>query len=449
MRSRPRLLFEGHDIFAATPEIKDDSLEEKPLFEVSDLFAPLAKNGTPPYFHRNPPHIKFDFDQGSPSSEVFPVADLSRISDEILARDGKTALDYMDPNYGYADITIGWTPLREQIAGFVESRNPGVTQSPDGIIVTNGSVQALALAATAYLSTGDAVFVEGASFPFGLRYFQQTGATTFGIAMDHQGLLIDSLADAIAEAKSQGLRPKMIYTIASFQLPTGTVLPLERRKQLLDLANLHNMLVIEDAIYSPFRYSGEPVTSLYSLDTEGRVIQSDSFAKTVAPGTRIGWMAGSPEAILALAMVRQDLGPNQWVGRVMEQYVREGLMPAQIQRSIDNYTPKRDATAAALKKYCGDHVTFHTPDGGFYFWVELEDGIDWPLVQAHAYDRGIAMRPGEMFSGQTNGRGFVRLAFTSPSIAEIEDGMQAFGASIDATLAGERPSIEPTGYAKL
>jgi len=418
------------------------------VFDVKDLYAPLAKNGTPPYFHKNPPHIKFDFDQGSPSREVFPVDDLLRIAQDVFARGGAGVLDYNDMQYGYADITMGYTPLREQLRDFLELRE-GREQHPDGIIVTNGSVQALALAANAFLSTGDAAFVEGATFPFGLRYFNQTGATVFPVQMDRQGLIPEDFEAQIAAARKQGLRPKLIYTISTFHLPTGTVLPLERRQRLLEIASANDMLIIEDAIYSPFRYSGEPVPSIYSLDTEGRVIQSDSFAKTVAPGTRIGWMAGSPDAILALAMVRQDLGPNQWLGRIMEQYLREGLMPAQIQRSIDAYRPKRDATAAALKRYCGEHVDFLIPDGGYYFWVELDEGIDWPLVQAHAFDRGIAMRPGEMFMGSTNGRGYVRLAFTEPTIEQTEDGMKEFGASIDAAVAGEPSKTPVAGYASI
>ncbi|HVW42360.1 MAG TPA: PLP-dependent aminotransferase family protein [Amycolatopsis sp.] len=402
------------------------------MFDLTSQFSPLADAGDPPYFHKNPPHINFDFDQGTPDPATFPTEDLTRLAARVIAEDGPECLNYMDPRYGYGDIAMGWSPLREQIANLLEERD-GQRPDHDGIIVTGGSVQGIALAGNAFLSAGDAAFVEAATFPFALRYFAQTGATVLPVTVDEQGMDVDRLADAIEQAARDGLRPKMVYTIPTFQLPTGTELSLERRHALLALADTHDLVILEDNIYAALRYEGEPLPTLRSLDTEGHVLQSDSFAKTVAPGTRLGWVTGPKDGILGLAKVRQDLGANQWISKIMTRYLAEGLLPPQVARAVDRYRPKRDVTADALTEHCGRWVSYRLPHGGFYFWLELADGLDWEQVARQMFDRGIAMRPGEMFMGQTAGRSHLRMAFAHMPEDSIRKGLMEFGAVLDTS----------------
>lgn len=396
------------------------------MFDIKELYSPLARSGEPPYFHKNPPHIVFDFDQGTPDPEVFPTEDLVRLADLVIQRDGPAVLDYMDHAYGYGDVTMGWTPLREEIAKYIERRD-GRRLEANGVIATNGSVQALALVMTAYLSAGDAVFVEAATFPFGMRYMGQTGAEVVPVEVDGDGMNIDALGAAVEAAAARGLRPKMVYTIATHQLPTGTVLSLDRRRQLLALASERGMLIVEDNVYAAFDYDNQAPPSLLSLDQDGRVIQTDSFSKVVAPGTRVGWAAGTEDAIFGLAMVRQDLGASQWVSKLMTEYLAEGLLEKQIERVNGVYREKRDVVARELDAHCRPSVDYRFPHGGFYFWLDLADDVPWKRVQELAYEAGIAMRPGEMFMGAGDGRGHLRMSYVHLPIAEIESGIQTFG----------------------
>jgi 2-aminoadipate transaminase len=396
------------------------------MFDIKELYSPLARSGEPPYFHKNPPHIVFDFDQGTPDPKTFPAADLVRLAEGVIERDGPAVLDYMDHAYGYGDVTMGWTPLREQIAAYIERRD-GRKLAANGVIATNGSVQAIALVATAYLSEGDAVFVEAASFPFGMRYMAQAGAEVVPVAVDGDGMNVDALIVAVDEAKQRGLRPKMIYTIATHQLPTGMVLSLERRRQMLALALEREMLIVEDNVYAAFDYDGQAPPTLLSLDDQGIVIQTDSFSKVVAPGTRVGWAAGTEEAIFGLAMVRQDLGANQWISKVMTDYLAEGLLERQIESVNTVYREKRDVVARELDAHCKPWVDYRFPHGGFYFWLDLAEDVPWERVQELAYEKGIAMRPGEMFMGKGDGRGHLRMSYVHLPVAEIESGIQTFG----------------------
>jgi 2-aminoadipate transaminase len=395
-------------------------------FDSTSLWSSKTKGGSPPYFYKNPPHVVYDFDQGTPAPELFPLDDLERITADILRTDGALALDYVDPAYGYTAMFLGWDPLREQIARYLsarESRTPKIEE----IIVTNGSVQAVALAANTFLEPGDAVIVEGATFPFALRYFAQNGAKVFGAEVDGDGMVPDSVERKLREAKDQGLKPKMIYTIATGQLPTGTIMPLARRERVLELAREWNTMILEDAIYNPFQYEGEVQPTFWSLDTEGRVLQSDAFSKTIAPGTRLGWMLSSQTSTLGMATARQDLGSSMLLMRVLARYLEEGLLEPHLVKSRELYKVKRAAVESALREHCADYVSWRQPKAAFYCWLELSDAVDWDKVTKAMFDQGIVMRPGELFIGQETGPKHLRMAWGHLPVDELQAGIAKFG----------------------
>ena len=394
-------------------------------FDARTLWNATAGTLDPPYFFKNPPHITYDFDQGTPDPTLFPLDDFTRISRQVIDRDGPPAMDYHD-DYGYKAMFLGWDPLREQIAQYLSLRESRVPEI-DEIIVVNGSAQGVGLAGNLFLERGDAVVVEAATFPFALKYFAQAGATIFAADIDADGLDPASVEEQLKAAKQQGLRPKMIYTIPTGQLPTGTIMPLERRRRLLEVASEWNLIVVEDCIYTPFQYEGEKLPSLWSLDTEGRVLQSDAFSKTIAPGTRLGWMIGSVSAVTGLATVRQDLGASKWLERILHQYLSEGLLPPHIERSVDSYRVKRDQVEAALKEHCGDYLSWNTPKAAFYYWLRLDEAVDWEHVRDEMYNSGIAMRPGERFVGHDEGPKHLRMAWAHLPIEEAVAGIATFG----------------------
>lgn len=394
--------------------------------DLSRKFGQLITRGEAAYFHKNPDHITFDFDQGTPDPELFPLTDLLRIAGEVTAREGAASFDYFDKRYGYKAMFLGWDPLREQIASYV-GQHSGRTPDIDDIIVVNGSAQGIALAANLFLDANDAVFVEAATFPYALKYFQQAGARVFPVEVDADGLDPDALARQLQRARSEGAPPKLVYLIPTGQLPTGTVMPLERRRRILDLASEWDLVIIEDNIYAPFQYDGDPVPSLWSLDTEGRVLQSDAFSKTIGPATRIGWMTSNSVVAEGMARVRQDIGTSLWLMEILAQYLGEGLLEPHIAQSLGVYRAKRDAVEAALTASCRDLVSWTPPKAAFYYWMRLSDGVDWEYVRQEMFDAGVAMRPGERFLGDAGDGKFLRMAFVHLPTETAVSGIRLFG----------------------
>lgn len=395
------------------------------MADLQHLYSQAARSGPPLFFPDPEVPVVFNFDQGLAAPETFPSETLMRLARTVLERDGAQALEYFDAATGYEELVFGYRGLRQALAQALHERD-GRDIDPTGLILTSGSVQAIALAISAFLDRGDVAIVEAATFPYAVRYMEMAGAEVLSVPVDDDGMDVDALARLLDELRAAGKRVKLVYTIATFQLPTGAVLSLPRRRRLLELADNHDFLVLEDHVYGALRFEGEPVPSLLSLDRAGRVLQADAFSKTIAPGLRLGWMAGHPQAIAALAAVRQDLGVSQWLSRLMTEFLREGLMAPHLARANAVYRRKRDLAVAALREHCGDFVRFRIPQGSFYLWLELADGVDWERVGALTAQRGVFCRPGERFLGES-GRRFLRLAYSHVAEDVIGPGIAALG----------------------
>ena len=185
------------------------------------------------------------------------------------------------------------------------------------------------------------------------------------------------------------------------------------------------MLVLEDNCYHAFFYDAPPPPTLLALDDDGRVLHSDTFSKSIAPGLRMAWVAGAPEAIAPLAQVRQDFAVSQLLARALERYLAGGHLDTHVAELRDVYRRKRDITVAALREHCGDSVRFTPPGGGFYLWLELLDTVDWDRARELAAARGVACRPGDTFVGDDSGRRFLRLSPIQVPDADIEPGIIA------------------------
>lgn len=397
--------------------------------DIRSLYSENARKGAPIFFGSAPVPVTYNFDQGLAAAETFPLKELAELAAKVLERDGSRALEYGDVSRDYTELVYGYLRLREllaeRIARVQQRRLPA-----DGVILCSGSVQAIALAANAFLQKGDAAIVEASSFPYGMRYMESTGAVLATAAVDDDGMDVDEVERRLQELSSRGLRPKLIYTIATFQLPTGTCLSLPRRRRLLELARRWNVIVLEDNVYGELRFEGERLPTLLELDDSGLVIQSDSFSKTVVPGVRLGWLAGVPEAIAAVAAVRQDLGASQWLSRIMAGYLAEGKLDPHIEAANRVYKAKRDVAVAALRKHCGDALRFRVPQGGFYLWLEIAPGIDAERVRELAALGGVYCRPGEVFTGDESGRRFLRMSYSQIEIGEIERGVEVLASAL-------------------
>jgi 2-aminoadipate transaminase len=391
----------------------------------AELWSERARTAPDKYFPIPSAPVRYNFGQGIPAPELFPIADLQAYAARVLEESGPEALEYTSPD-GHSELVHGYTGLRRELARWISDRQGRQVTEAD-VVLANGSAQGLSLVAEALVGPGDGVIVEAATFPHALNYLKATGATVVTVPLDDDGMDVNAAEKRLHQLRKSGVRPKLVYTIPTFQVPTATVLPVDRRRRLLELADEWDLCIVEDNCYYEVRYDGDDVPSLWSLDRSGRVIQSDSFSKILAPALRAGWIVADPVVIEAVGRVRRDLQGSQWIARILEAYLRDGKLRPQIDSVRAGNRRKRDVTDAALQRHCARWVSYHKPAGGLYFWLELSPDLDIAKVGPAAMERGIACRAGETYTDDPSGRRFVRIAYLHESEEQIEWGMAALG----------------------
>jgi 2-aminoadipate transaminase len=405
--------------------------EDHMTVNIDELVSRRVREAPAAYFTKPPVPVTYDFDQGVPAPELYPLDDLVHYAAAALDKFGPSACAYVGGE-GYEELSYGSAGLRQVLADRIRQRQ-GRDVGPQGVMLFNGSAQGLATLAATFCEPGDGVVVEALSFPFMVGYLASTGAELATVPLDHEGMDVDALEKVLDGFDERGVRPKLVYTIPTYQVPTGTCLSLTRREQLVDLVRRRGVILVEDNCYYDIHYEQPPPPTLFSLDDSGLVLQSDSFSKILAPGLRMGWVTGVPAAIAAVAKVRQDLGVSQWLARALELYVADGKLDVHIESLRAAYRRKRDIALAALREHCAPWVRFQVPQGGIYFWLEMSDAVDWDTVRDRVAQEGVACRPGERFTGDDSGRRFLRMAYLQVPEQEITRGVAALGRALAAS----------------
>jgi 2-aminoadipate transaminase len=374
--------------------------------------------------------IRWAFEAGLPDPATFPLDDLERLSADVLRDDAPDALQYGSP----ASNGIGWgyAGLRDRIAERT-LRLEGRAIDRRNVMLTLGGVQAITLACHAFLDEGDVLAVEAPTWGAALSAARQAGAEAVAIPMDHDGMQVEVLEQELERLHAEGKRLKMLYSITTFNTPTGWSLSLARRRKLLELADQYGFIVLEDNVYGELRYDGDAIPTLFALDESGFVVKIDSFSKILAPALRLGWVSGDPDAMRALGAVRGDLGVSQWIARVVARFMEEGKLDPHVAMVNALYREKRDIAVRALRDQCGPWVNFDVPEGGFFLWIELSPDVDGELVMQKAFAEGVMCRPGERFFGDTDTdahRQWFRLAFPMVPKEELERGITVLGKAI-------------------
>jgi 2-aminoadipate transaminase len=401
---------------------------------IESLYSDRAKAVLDNYFPFPEPKtpVKYNFDQGVPAPELYPLADIQEYVHRAVESDGALTCEYFG-SAGFEEMTYGYAGLRQTISDRIERRD-GRALSKDGVMLVNGSSHGLAMTAQAFLSPGDGAVVEGLSFPFMVDYMERAGATLAPVPVDQEGMDVEAVPGALEDLKERGLRPKMIYTIPSYQVPTGTLMPIERRRRLVEIAQEWGVILVEDNCYHDLYFEQPPPPTLLSMDDSGLVVQTDSFSKILAPGLRLGWVAGTPEAVAGLAAVRQDLGVSQLLAHALDFYLKDGRLEPRLEMLRPAYKRKRDVALDALRKYCGKYLTFGIPEGGIYFWLQVDDRVDCALVSEKMAADGVACRPGERFTNDPAGRQYFRMAFLHVDPDEINRGVAALGHALSSSV---------------
>jgi DNA-binding transcriptional MocR family regulator len=359
---------------------------------------------------------------GMAAPELYPVDLLREIQDEVMRDEARAVLQY--------GPTEGYYPLRESISRLMGSR--GTLVSPEEIIPLAGSQQGLDLVARVLLDPGDVVVVEEPSFFCALQVFRSTGARLVGVPVDGHGMRVDLLEAILSRRK-----PKLIYTLPTFQNPSGSTMTLERRRGLLELAYRYQIPILEDDPYSELRYEGSPLPSLKSLDQHGYVIYLSTFSKMLFPGLRVGWLAAPRPLIRQVALTKQlvDLHSDNLSQRIIDRYLRRGLLEGQLVRARECYRSRRDVMLDSLE---GGHLpglVWNSPDGGIYLWCRLPGGLSSTRLLAPASRRKVAFVPGEAFHLAGNGQEYLRLNFSLPEPARIREGISRLMDALRDALA--------------
>lgn len=364
------------------------------------------------------------FAGGLPSPDSFPVAKLQEITNEVYSRFGAQMLQY--------GITEGYKPLNEFIAQWLKA-SKNITSSPDDIQITSGSQQGIDLVSRVFLNIGDQVVVESPSYLSAFQVFNSYQVNYLPIPSDDRGMQVDELEKALADNTN---KPKLVYTVATFQNPTGITMSLERRKKLLQLADKHNLIIIEDNPYGELRYEGEHVPTLKSLDTQGRVVYLGSFSKVVAPGLRIGYAVAHPEIRAKITIAKQaaDVHSSNLSQQVIYEYCNRGYLEPHIREICRAYGVKRDAMFKALDEHFPKEVKWTRPEGGLFIWAELPAGCDSTELLKRAVEHRVAFVPGSPFFVNNTGRNTLRMNFSNASLEQIDYGITKIGEVIKEYL---------------
>lgn len=360
------------------------------------------------------------FAPGYPAPELFPWEELREISAALLTGADPDALQY--------GPTRGYPPLLETIVGLSAER--GMTASPDHLLITSGSQQGIDLIARVMVSPGDVVLVELPTFTGGIAAFRNAQAHLVGVPQDAHGIDLEALDAAWQREQSAGRTIKLLYVIPNFQNPTGTLLALARRRQLIEWAGKRDVLIVEDDPYGSLYFEGAATAAetrpLRADDPEERVLYLSSFSKTLAPGFRVGWLMAPPALVQRFETAKQstDLASGALDQLVVHEAVKRGVVRALAPKLRELYARKRDVMEQAIRAHIGDRLTWSPPKGGFFVWATLPPGTSDHALLERALAHGLVFVVGSAFYVDGTGHEKIRLSFSAPSIDRIEEGVK-------------------------
>jgi 2-aminoadipate transaminase len=355
------------------------------------------------------------FAGGLPAPELFPLQEIKYAADRVLAKYGSNALQYT--------VTEGIVPLREKIAAMLDPSGQQVKLH--NIIITQGSQQGLELLAKVFLDKGAVVLTENPSYLGALQAFRLFQADIIPVASDQDGIRPDSLRDALHKH-----RPAFLYLMPTFQNPTGVSLSLERRQEIIKIADLHDLLIVEDDPYGDLVFEGKNLPTLFSLAQGKNVVYLSSFSKTIAPGLRVALAAGDEEIIGKLALVKQgtDLQTNTFGQYIVNEYLEQGAHREHIKLLCRTYAARRDLMLTSMEKYFSSSLSWNRPRGGMFLWVKLPEQTDAKELLLRCIDQNVAFVPGQEFFPDGSGRNTLRMNFSNASVENIEEGISRMGA---------------------
>lgn len=368
-------------------------------------------------------HAEYDFAVAYPPPEGIPMDGLIDGLKTIV--DAKS--DEVAKNMSYYPHVQGEESLRELTAEkiFVDR---GIKTDKESIVLCNGSGEANGLIIQAIINPGDYVITEEYVYMGTTNQLNYFEANIVGTKIDDKGLIPEKLEETILSIKNKaGVTPKILYTIPEHQNPTGSILPKDRRVEIIDICKKYGIMILEDDCYVDNRFEGSPEPSFASLDDSGMVAYVGSFSKLIAPGLRMGYFTGTDELIDRALSVKIGSGPNQFVAYAIDGYLRSNL---NTQRNNYNklLKDKKEAMEQALKEtFDKSNAIWSSPSGGCYTWIEFTDGTNLSSIRDEVFSKGVGYLSGENFAPNGDGQNMARLCFAFESVEKNYDGIKRLG----------------------
>ena len=377
------------------------------------------------------------FAPGYPAPDTFPWTEFREIADELLTGTDGNVLQY--------GPTRGYRPLLEAIVSILQKR--AITAGREQLLVTTGSQQGLDLVARVLLDPGDIVLVELPTYTGAITAFRNVQAEMVGVPQEADGIDLAALDETLQRLRSAGRRVKMLYVVPNFQNPTGLLIGLDKRAQLLEWAGRRDILIVEDDPYRELFFEDSAteadVRPIKADDADGRVVYLSSFSKTLAPGYRVAWIAAAPPLAAKFEMAKQaeDLLTGSLDQRIIFEACRRGLLDRQLPILRRHYQHKREVMEQALRRELQEMVSWPEPKGGFFLWLTLPQEINADAMIPRAVQHGVIYVAGEAFfvdAGSPSATGpranTMRLSFSAPTPQRIEEGVGRLAAAIKAEI---------------
>lgn len=371
------------------------------------------------------------FAGGLPAGELFPTERFAEACKKVLAEKARVALQY--------GPTEGYQPLREMISQNLNRY--GIPASPDNVLLTSGSQQALDLIAKLLINRGDQILTEAPTYLGALQAFNVFGARYVTVPIDRDGIRTDLLEEALRSG------PKFMYVLPNFQNPGGVTMSLDRRKELVSMSNRYGIPIIEDDPYGQLRFEGEHQPSLVLLDRDnmksdshyqlGNLIYLSTFSKTLAPGLRLGWIVAPTEVISKLVQLKQsaDLHTSTFNQIVAYEVARDGFIDEHVRTIRRVYKERRDVMLKAMDEFFPKSVEYTRPNGGLFLWVTLPEGMDCERLFKAAVDQNVAFVPGYCFyPDEADGYRNFRLNFSACNPEQIREGIRRLATAINIQM---------------
>ena len=374
------------------------------------------------------PEGVLDLSWGHPSPRLHAVGAIRDAAAHVLELNGVVALQY--------GAEQGFGKLLESLAAFLSAQDAYAMQvEPESLFMTAGASQALDLACTALAQPGDTIFIEEPTYYLVSRIFKDHGLRVVGVPTDADGLRTDALEAMLSDPALP--RPALLYTIPTFQNPSGVVLPAERRQALVKLADEHGFIVLSDDVYQLLHYGPPPPPPVVAFDTTHPwgVVSLGSFSKILGPGLRLGWVHANPNLVrqfVTLGLVASGGGLNHFASVLVQATLERDLLGPNIALLKETYAERVQAVAAALRTQFGDQVSFAVPGDGYFFWLTFLPHVETEALLPFAEEAGVSYRPGPGFSPSGSFANSLRISFALYEVDQLEEAIERLSRAVAA-----------------